>query len=139
MATYVTVTDVDGLLGPTWAPPGEKDRYVAMANAYLSALHVRVTEPVADEVILAGAELAAAAAEGDLYSQQTEGTLTRKKVKAGSAEVEKEFSEYSSSTAGLPSRVQFALALIEGYRNIPMGITVGHGCLDRHYPGEWVF
>lgn len=130
MATYVTVADVDETLGPTWASESDKARYVAMANAYLSSLHVRVTDPVADEVILAGSELAGAAADGELYAQVTEGALTRKKVKAGSAEVEKSFAKYSSEGYGhLPSRVQFALALIEGFREVGMGITVGYGCV----------
>jgi hypothetical protein len=126
MAQYVEVTDVDATLGTNWALEPDKARYVAMANAYLSALHVGLPDPVPDDIILAGSELAAAAADDLLYAQSTEGEMTSKKVKAGSASVEKSYAETSGSSV-LPARVQFALALVAAYQALPMGITVGYG------------
>jgi len=128
MAEYVTVEDVDTTLGADWATEDDKERYVAMANAYLSSLRIRLpSSDVPNDIILAGAELAAAAADDLLYAQVVEGEITSKKVKAGSASVEKSYANLSSvGTSGLPARVQFALALIAGYRAVPMGITVGH-------------
>ncbi|MDT8894188.1 hypothetical protein RSO41_05930 [Halomonas sp. I1] len=130
MTQYVTVTDVDEKLGTDWASESEKERFVGMANAYLSAQRIQLPAPVPSEIITAGAELSAAAADGSLYATKTQGVMTQKRVKAGSAESEKRFSDVSDAFgkhAALPERVQFALALIEAYRTIPMGITVGHG------------
>ncbi|QPI62434.1 hypothetical protein [Vreelandella venusta] len=127
---YVTVADVDEKLGEAWAPEADKARFVAMANAYLSALHIQLPDPVPDEIKLAGAELAAAAADSSLYVTQTQGVMTQKRVKAGTVESEKRYADVSATfgkNAALPERVQFALALIEQYRVIPMGITVGYG------------
>ena len=130
---YVTVADVDEKLGEAWAPEADKARFVAMANAYLSALRIQLPDPVPDEIKLAGAELAAAAADGSLYVTQTQGVMTQKRVKAGTVESERRYSDVSATfgkNAVLPERVQFALALIEQYREIAMGITVGYRCHD---------
>ncbi|MBY6029982.1 hypothetical protein KUV41_11500 [Halomonas sp. DP8Y7-1] len=129
MTQYVTVEDVDGKLGPDWAPDAEKARFVAMTNAYLSSQRIQLPTPVPDEIIMAGAELSAAAADGQLYAQRTEGVMTQKRVKADTVESEKRYSDVTAygEHAALPERVQFALALIEAYRTIPMGITVGYG------------
>lgn len=129
MAQYVTIEQVDQKLGATWAPDADKARFTAMANAYLTAQRIQLPEPTPDEIVTAGAELAGTAAEGQLYAQRTEGVVTQKRVKAGSAESEKRYSDVSTygKHAALPERVQFALALVEAYRIIPMGITAGHG------------
>lgn len=134
MAQYVTVAQADEKLGATWAPEADKARFVAMANAYLSAQRIQLPDPLPDEIILAGTELAGAAAEGQLYTQRTEGVMTQKRVKADTVESEKRYSDVTTfgKHAALPERVQFALALIEQYKIIPMGITVGYG---NGYPG----
>lgn len=129
MATYITVADVDAQLGTDWAPEADKARFVAMANAYLSAQGIQVPDPVPADVIMAGVELAAAAADGSLYAQQSQGALTQKRVKADGAEVEKRYAEVSAASVGtsaLPSRVQFALALIAPYKAAVGSITVGY-------------
>lgn len=129
MATYINVSDADDRLGSEWAPTADKARFVAMANAYLTAQRIQLPEPTPDDLVMAGAELAGAASDGELYAQRTEGVVTQKRVKAGSAESEKRYSDVSTygKHAALPERVQFALALVEAYRVIPMGITVGYG------------
>lgn len=126
---YVTVTDVDGLLGSSWAVEGEKSRAVSMANAYLSAKRIQLPDPVPEDIKLAGAELSAAAVDGDLFKQQTQGIVTRKRVKADTVESDKQFSavDVYGANAALAERIQFALALVEQYKIIPMGITVGYG------------
>ncbi len=129
MAEYVTSTQVDDKLGADWAPDADKARYVAMANAYLSAQRIQLPDPAPDEIVTAGAELAAAAADGQLYAQRTEGVMTQKRVKADTVESEKRYSDVTTygKHAALPERVQFALALVEAYRTLPMGITAGYG------------
>ena len=129
MAQYVTAQQVDDQLGASWAVEADKARFVAMANAYLSAQRIRLPDPVPDDIIMAGAELAAAAADGQLYAQRTEGVMTQKRVKSDTVESEKRYSDVTTygKHAALPERVQFALALVEAYRTLPMGITVGYG------------
>lgn len=129
MAQYVTAQQVDDKLGSSWAMEADKARFVAMANAYLSAQRIQLPDPVPDDIIMAGAELSAAAADGELYAQRTEGLATKERVKGGSAEVETTYADVDAfgKHAALSQRVQFALALVEAYRTIPMGITVGYG------------
>ncbi|WP_275289176.1 hypothetical protein [Halomonas elongata] len=129
MTQYVTVADVDEKLSSEWAPGDDKARYVAMANAYLSAQRIQLPDPVPDEIVTAGAELAGAAADGSLYMERSQGVMTSKRVKAGSVESQRQYSDVSAygKHAALPERVQFALALIEPFRKISMGITVGYG------------
>lgn len=125
---YVTVQDVDDALGSDWASEDEKARYIAMANAYITSHRVSITEPVPDDVVLAGVELAKAASSDELYSQKTEGLLTKKRVKADTVESEKQYADvsYFGAYAGLPSGVQFALAILDQYKAVAMSITVGH-------------
>jgi hypothetical protein len=93
---YVTVADVDDLLGPGWAGQFAPDRAVLMANAWLSTRIVRpLPTAIPPEVAQAGAEIAREAAQGNLYqstgrqvlstevSAQT-GTSTKKTYAAGS-------------------------------------------------------
>lgn len=134
MATYITTEDADTYLGDTWADTGQKGRYVAMANAWLSAQRIDSTEPVPDEIKTAAAELAAAAEEGVLYEQHEQGQVTQDEVEADGVRSNRRYAASADSfgdNAALPQRVQFALALIEPYRKLPMGITVGYrnGCI----------
>lgn len=118
MATYITVADVDAILGSTWAPDDKKARAVLQANAYLTSLNLVGVDmsAIPDEVKQAGAELAKTAADGKLYQQKTEGSLESKTVKAGSVSTSKTFA--SIDTSGLiaqPGDVQFALALLSSW------------------------
>jgi hypothetical protein len=119
MATYITVADVDAILGASWAPDDKKARAVLQANAYLTSLKLVGVDmdAIPEEVKQAGAELAVVASEGKLYQQQTEGSLEAKTVKAGSVTTSKTFAsiETSKSTA-LPDGVQFALGLLAPWR-----------------------
>tara|TARA_R100000322_G_scaffold95674_4_gene60305 strand:- start:237 stop:629 length:393 start_codon:yes stop_codon:yes gene_type:complete len=126
MAEYVTIENVDGLMGPDWALNDDKPRFIAMANAYLSAQRLQPLSPIPETVVMAGAKLAAAAAEGNLYPQQSSGAVTSERVKAGSVESEKKYAQAEKHEA-LAERVQFALALLAPYRTLPVGITVGYG------------
>ena len=86
MANYITVADVDAILGSTWAPDDKKARAALQANAYLTSLNLVGVDmdAIPEEVMQAGAELASVAAQGKLYQQHTEGLLEAKTVKAGS-------------------------------------------------------
>lgn len=115
MATYITVADVDAILGPTWAADDKKARAVMQANAYMTSLNLVCVDmdAIPVEVKQAGAELAKTAADGKLYQQKTEGSLEAKTVKAGSVSTSKTFASIDTSKLiAQPGDVQFALALL---------------------------
>ncbi len=119
MATYITVADVDAILGASWAPDDKKARAVLQANAYLTSLNLVGIDmdAIPEEVKQAGAELAVVASEGKLYQQQTEGSLEAKTVKAGSVTTSKTFASIDTSkSTALPDGVQFALGLLAPWR-----------------------
>lgn len=130
MATYITVADVDEILGPDWTTEDKKAGAVMQANAYLTSLNLVGVDMdnVPDDVKQAGAQLAKCAAEGKLYQQQTEGSLESKTVKAGSVSTSKSFGALDrSSKAAQPACVQLALALLTPWRSNPFAFTVKRG------------
>ncbi|AMT89816.1 hypothetical protein [Pseudomonas koreensis] len=119
MATYITVADVDAILGASWAPDDKKARAVLQANAYLTSLNLVDVDmdAIPEEVKQAGAELSVVASEGKLYQQHTEGSLEAKTVKAGSVTTSKTFASIDTSkSTALPDGVQFALGLLAPWR-----------------------
>ncbi|UQS92521.1 hypothetical protein M5C90_15830 [Pseudomonas chlororaphis subsp. piscium] len=58
MTTYISIEQVDALLGPAWAPDDKKPRAVLMANTWLTNLHLPEFYPVPEDVTQAGAEVA---------------------------------------------------------------------------------
>ncbi|MNJ57866.1 hypothetical protein D3C77_534750 [compost metagenome] len=130
MATYITVADVDEILGPDWTTEDKKAGAVMQANAYLTSLNLVGVDMdnVPDDVKQAGAQLAKCAAEGKLYQQQTEGSLEAKTVKAGSVSTSKTFGSIDkTSTAAQPACVQLALALLTPWRSNPFAFAVKRG------------
>lgn len=130
MATYITVADVDTLLGASWAPDEDKAEAVFEANAYLTSLNLVGIDmdDIPDDVKQAGARLAKCAAKGKLYQQQTEGALEAKTVKAGSVSTSKSFGSIDkTSTAAQPACVQLALALLTPWRSNPFAFAVKRG------------
>ena len=93
MTTYITVADVDEVLGADWTTADKKARAVLQANAYLTALNLQgIRDVPPDEVKQAGAFLASASAAGVLYKQQVEsGALTSKTVDADGVRVTKSY------------------------------------------------
>lgn len=127
MAIYITVADVDALVGPTWAADDKKARAVLQANAYLTSLNLAGVDmdAIPEEVKQAGAELAVVASQGKLYQQHTEGSLEAKTVKAGSITTSKTFASIDSSkSTSLPDGVQFALGLLVPWRGSPFSFNV---------------
>ncbi|WP_430491638.1 protein singed [Pseudomonas fulva] len=130
MATYITVADVDALLGSAWAPEEKKALAVMQANAYLNSLRLCGIDmsAVPDEVKQAGAQLALVASTGKLYEQQTEGSLEAKSVKAGSVSTSRTYASLDRTITGAqPEGVQFALALVSPWRCNPFSFAVNRG------------
>lgn len=128
MTTYITVADVDSILGTSWADDSVKAKAVLQANAYMTALNLQNVpdNPVPDDVKQAGAYLASAAASGVLYKQKAEsGALTSKTVDADGVRVTKSYaSSESQGNTTLPEDVQLALALLKPWRSNPMAFRV---------------
>ncbi|EKT4454436.1 MULTISPECIES: hypothetical protein [Pseudomonas] len=113
MTIYVTVEQVDALLGPTWAPDDQKARAVLMANTWLTNLGLPEFDPVPNDVIQAGAEIAREAAAGNIYGSKETGVLS-KSVNADGVSSSKTYSESSRTISAGES---FALALLAHYLN----------------------
>lgn len=113
MTIFITVEQVDALLGPTWAPDDQKARAVLMANTWLTNLGLPEFDPVPDDVIQAGAEIAREAAAGNIYGSKETGVLS-KSVNADGVSSSKTYSESSRTISAGES---FALALLAHYLN----------------------
>lgn len=111
MTTYITVEQVDTLLGPSWAPDDQKARAVLMANTWLTNLGLPEFDPVPDDVIQAGAEIAREAAAGNIYGSKETGVLS-KSVDADGVSSSK---TYSASSRKISAGESFALALLSQY------------------------
>ncbi|MGP5757767.1 hypothetical protein [Pseudomonas aeruginosa] len=113
MTIYITVEQVDALLGPTWATADQKARAVLMANTWLTNLGLPEFDPVPDDVIQAGAEIAREAAAGNIYGSKETGVLS-KSVDADGVSSSK---TYAESSRAISAGESFALALLAPYLN----------------------
>ena len=110
MTDFITVADVDALLGPDWAGTGDPVLAVAMANAWLTAkINRPVADPTPEAIKLAGAQVAKEAAAGKLY------TSTQKEVQSKTVSAQSGTSVSKTYVAGSTDQsagVNFALALL---------------------------
>lgn len=91
---FVTITDVDTILGIDWTTQDKKALAVNQANVWLSAKKFcSGLDPIDESIKQAGAYLAQLSANGKLYVTQADGTVTEKTVKAGEVSVSKKFAE----------------------------------------------
>ncbi|MFV8936656.1 DnaT-like ssDNA-binding protein [Serratia fonticola] len=130
MTTFITVADVDALLGPDWTDASKKDLSVLMANAWMTNLNLRIcSDEIPENVKLAGAYAALAAANGGLYQQKSDsGVVTSKSVDADGVSVSKSFAELATnSTSLLDSNLQLALAMLRPYGASTSQIRVVRG------------
>lgn len=115
MTTYITTTDVDGVLGAGWEGTGDADQAVLEANAWMTARSVIKNDPVDDDVITAGAFLAQMSINGTLYADRA-GAIKSKRVKADAVESETEYQDGASASTG---RLRLVLDLLRPY--LPVG------------------
>lgn len=113
MTEYITIAQVDGLLGSDWTTEDKKARAVLMANAWLTERLAVGFSDVPDAVVQAGAEIAQLAASGGLYGAQ-EREVVSTSVTAGPVQSSKTFREGSKALSAAES---FALALIKPWSN----------------------
>lgn len=113
MITYISVEQVDALQGADWAPEEKKPRAVLMANTWLTNLSLPEFDPIPEDVVQAGAEIAKEAAAGKIYGSKETGVLS-KSVNADGVSSSKTYSESSRTISAGES---FALALLAHYLN----------------------
>lgn len=124
MITYITVEDVNSILGATWTDESKKAKSVLMANTWMNGLNLKLPcdkatheTIIPDDVKQAGAYAAQAAANGWLYQQKTSsGVLTSESVDADGVSVSESYAELATnSTSLLDSDLQLALAMLKPY------------------------
>lgn len=124
MVTFITVEDVDSILGASWTDESKKAKSVLMANTWMNGLSLKLPcnkatheTIIPDDVKQAGAYAAQAASNGGLYQQKTDsGVLLSKTVDADDVSVSKTFAELATnSTALLDPDLQLALAMLKLY------------------------
>ncbi len=77
MTDFITVADVDALLGSGWAGAGDPALSVMQANAWLtSKIKGEVPVPAPAEIQMAGAQVAKLAATGELYKATERETVS---------------------------------------------------------------
>ncbi|MCO7515715.1 hypothetical protein NJF44_10670 [Pseudomonas guariconensis] len=110
MTDFITVADVDSLLGPGWAGSGDPVLAVAMANAWLTAkINRTVADPTPDAIKLAGAQVAKEAAAGNLYKATEKEVLSKTVSATVGTSVSK---TYAQGSTDLTAGENFALDLI---------------------------
>lgn len=114
---YITQTDVDTILGAGWEGDGDPERSVQQANDWLTARSV--PEKDDERITRAGAYLARMAAQSALYAD-SDGVVSRSRVKADTVEVEEEYRAGSRAVAG---DMAYAMDLLRPYLK-PMGSTI---------------
>lgn len=108
MTEYITVADVDAKLGPAWTTADKKASAVMMANVWLTGKSLPGLDPIPDEWIQAGAEIAREAAAGKVYGQTETGLLS----KSVSADTVSSAKTFAANHKVMSAGETFALALL---------------------------
>ena len=89
---FVTIADVETILGVDWTTTEKKADSVFKANAWLSAKKFcKSLDPMPEPIKQAGAYLAKLSANDKLYVTRTDGLVAEKRVKADTVEVQKKY------------------------------------------------
>ena len=96
---FITTTDVDTILGSTWATEDKKAASVNQANVWLSTKSFcsGITPTVDDAIKQAGANLALLSSQNLLYVSRADGVVTEKSIKADTVAVTKKYAEGSET------------------------------------------
>lgn len=122
MTDFITVADVDALLGSGWAGAGDPAMSVMQANAWLNSKIKRpVPAEVPAEIKQAGAQVAKVASTGDLYKATDRETVSETVSATSGTSVSE---TYVQGSVAQSAGENFALALlspwIKGGNAIPM-------------------
>lgn len=80
---FVTIEEVDTILGATWAAQDKKAAAIQDANDWLNGMKLcKGLDPIADSIKRAGAYLSRLSSQDLLYATQNDGVVTEKTVSA---------------------------------------------------------
>ena len=80
---FVTIEEVDTILGTTWAAQEKKSAAVQDANDWLNGMKLcKGLDPIADPIKRAGAYLSRLSSQDLLFATQADGVVTEKTVSA---------------------------------------------------------
>lgn len=111
MTDFITIAQVDSLLGVDWATEDKKPRAVLMANTWLTERVQQVFNEVPAAIVQAGAEIAREAALGTLYGAQAREVLSETKT----VDVVSKSTTYTQGSSPISAGVAFAMALLKPY------------------------
>lgn len=122
MTDFITIAEVDALLGSGWAGAGDPVLSVMQANAWLTSKIKRpVPAEVPAEIKQAGAQVAKVASTGGLYKATQKEVLSKTVSATSGTSVSKTYAEGSTD---LSQGENLAIALIypwtTGTNSIPM-------------------
>jgi len=109
---YITVAQVDALLGAGWPGTGDPARAVLMANTWLSAKTLPSFDEVPAAVVQAGAEIAREAAAGALYGASGREVLSESVSVDGAVS---KSTAYAAGSRAITAGESFAMALLRPY------------------------
>ena len=124
---FVTIADVDAILGVDWATEDKKAMAVNQANVWLSKKNFcKGISPISDDLKQAGAYLASLSSKGTLYVSRSDGLVTEKTVKADTVQVTKKFA--TGQEGAISSDMLFIEDLINPFLCKGVGFGSGRVC-----------
>ena len=111
MTDFITIAQVDSLLGVEWTTEDKKPRAVLMANTWLTERVRQEFSEIPEAIVQAGAEIAKEAALGTLYGAQDREVLSETKT----VDVVSKSTTYAQGSSSVSAGVSFALALLRPY------------------------
>ena len=124
---FVTIADVDAILGVDWATEDKKSMAVNQANVWLSNKNFCIgINPISESLKQAGAYLASLSSKGTLYVSRADGLVTEKTVKADTVQVTKKFA--TGQEGSISSDMLFIEDLISPFLCNGVGFGSGRVC-----------
>lgn len=111
MTDFITIAQVDSLLGVEWTTEDKKPRAVLMANTWLTERVQQEFSEVPAAIVQAGAEIAREAALGALYGAQAREVLSETKT----VDIVSKSTTYAKGSSTISAGEAFALALLKPY------------------------
>lgn len=124
---FVTIAEVDAILGINWTTEDKKAMAVNQANVWLSSKNFcSGINPISDDLKQAGAYLASLSSKGLLYMSRADGLVTEKTVKADTVQVTKKYA--TGQEGAISSDMLFIDDLLSPFLCKGVGFGSGRVC-----------
>jgi hypothetical protein len=108
---FITIAQVDSLLGVEWTTEDKKPRAVLMSNTWLNERVRQEFSEVPSAIVQAGAEIAREAALGTLYGAKDREVISETKT----VDAVSKSATYSQGSSAISAGEAFALALLKPF------------------------